>query len=285
MIRILKISILILLLAASFSCDDKKKTINQPEFELADPIDPGSYGTLNQAAYKILFIGNSLTYFHEQPSMLYRLSSQLDKSLYIEQATIPGAQLYHHLSSEFTMDKISSQKWDAAILQEGLLNIAFTSEHNYIITDIDSMKSIILENNPDTKIYYFLPYSLKNGLSGGMTFLESQDLILKGTLKVAEKTDVMIAPVGQAWNNVILNRQDLELFASDGSHPSYKGAYLSACVYFAALFKQSAANNSFQGSLSKANAEYFQEIASETVLDSLPLWRIPADSILQNTAD
>jgi len=281
MLRILTISLLILLLAVSFNCDDKKKTINQPDIELADPIDPGPYGTLSTSALKILFIGNSLIYFHEQPSILYGLADQLDQSLYIEQATIPGAQLYHHLTSEFTLIKISSQKWDIVVLQEGLLYIAYPSEHNYIIADIDSMSRIILDNNSNAKIYYFLPYSLKNGLNEGFTFLESQELILQGTLSVAEKTDVMIAPVGHAWTNVIQDRQDLELFASDGSHPSYSGAYLSACVYYAALFKKSAAYNNYAGGLSKAVAEYFQEAASRTVLDSLALWRIPADTTMQ----
>jgi len=48
-----------------------------------------------------------------------------------------------------------------------------------------------------------------------------------------------VAPVGIAWAEVRRERPSIELFFSDGSHPSAAGSYLAACTLYAALFNRS----------------------------------------------
>jgi len=57
-------------------------------------------------------------------------------------------------------------------------------------------------------------------------------------------------------------------------HPSYLGSFLGAAVYFATIFRESAAGNPYGGTLSSDVAQYLRTAASETVLDSLDVWRL-----------
>jgi len=45
--------------------------------------------------------------------------------------------------------------------------------------------------------------------------------------------------VGPAWMLVREKRPELELYISDGSHPSAAGSYLAACTFYATLFRAS----------------------------------------------
>ena len=47
------------------------------------------------------------------------------------------------------------------------------------------------------------------------------------------------ARVGDAWADVRTNHPEIELYQSDGSHPSVEGTYLAACVFYGALFQKS----------------------------------------------
>jgi hypothetical protein len=53
--------------------------------------------------------------------------------------------------------------------------------------------------------------------------------------QVAAENDALLVPVGHAWLLAMKERPKIELYAPDGSHPSKLGAYLTACVFYAAL--------------------------------------------------
>jgi len=247
--------------------------------DLPDPVDPGSIGSLDSLSLKILFIGNSLTYYNDQPHLFWYMANSVGKKLYIDQATIPGAHMLDHLGSEFTKDKISSQKWDIVILQEAIDGIAFSENHAYIIDYLQEMKTLILANNSQTKIAYFLSWTLKRGYQQGYQFYSYetfQKMLRDGTAAVSKKMDFMVAPVGWAWYKVIQEQPEIQLFNMDGSHPSFIGSYLGACVYFVMIFQESVVDNPFSVLINKNHANYQQETATKTVMDSLGYWNIPA---------
>ncbi|MGB1248246.1 MAG: T9SS type A sorting domain-containing protein, partial [Chitinophagales bacterium] len=71
----------------------------------------------------------------------------------------------------------------------------------------------------------------------------------------------------------------IDLYTNDGSHPSAAGSYLAACVFYSSMYRKSTIGNSYHFSLDAATALTLQTIASETVLDSLDMWRIGANDI------
>ena len=63
-----------------------------------------------------------------------------------------------------------------------------------------------------------------------------QQLTEKTYLEMADVLDAYCAPVGEAWRRVHAECPSLQLYNSDGSHPSPAGSYLAACVFYAIFF-------------------------------------------------
>ena len=79
-----------------------------------------------------------------------------------------------------------------------------------------------------------------------------------------------ISPVGEAWRLAALRRPGLELHQSDGNHANEIGGYLTACVFYAVVHRESPVGlpNSFDTpgrriSVDSNAAAYLQGVAWE----------------------
>ena len=79
-----------------------------------------------------------------------------------------------------------------------------------------------------------------------------------------------LANVGSAFLKVKRDKQSpfshRELYDPDGSHPSLKGSYLAASVFFTSLFGASPEGLSYPQGLSETSARYIQRAAARTRL-------------------
>ena len=70
---------------------------------------------------KVLFVGNSYTYFSNLPQMVSLISDSTDTKLITEKSTAGGARLSQHWKGErglTTMEKIKEGRYDIVVLQE-----------------------------------------------------------------------------------------------------------------------------------------------------------------------
>jgi hypothetical protein len=74
-----------------------------------------------------------------------------------------------------------------------------------------------------------------------------------------------LSNVGGAWAQIHRDEDapfaHRELYDPDGSHPSLKGSYLAAAVFFTTLFKTSPEGLSYPQGLSETSARYLQRVA------------------------
>jgi hypothetical protein len=230
---------------------------------------------------KILFIGNSLTFYNDMPDMLEQMAIEAGKSVLVEQATLAGVALRSMVNNEMVIDKINSLAWDYVILQSDDIT-AFPDMYNIEINTLNTFVNRIISNNESTKIIYKMVWGLRNGvtiqeLNGELVYYSYEQYMRKiydGTLYIAEQAGVEISPVGWTWKEVRNNYPDIELFASDNAHPSYLGSYLTAAVHYTSIFKETCVNNNYIGNLSQDIAFELQTKASSMVLDSLHLWNM-----------
>jgi len=101
--------------------------------------------------------------------------------------------------------------------------------------------------------------------------------IYSHTLQYSEEIGYEVAPVGWAWYGVLdeLNYPLHYLHMSDWNHPSLRGSYLMACVVYSSLFQESTTGNPYNAGLPEDEVNFFQEVATDTVLNNLELWNIP----------
>lgn len=89
------------------------------------------------------------------------------------------------------------------------------------------------------------------------------------TIKVANKADMMVVPVGLAFAEVRKSRPDLVMHMPDKSHPTAAGTYLYGAVLYSTLFHRSPEDINYLGECEKPlatdTAEFLRRTAWKTV--------------------
>ena len=84
---------------------------------------------------------------------------------------------------------------------------------------------------------------------------------------LANEIGGMVIPVGLAFERALKVKPNLRLHIEDNKHPTLEGTYLSACVFYAALYDDSPIGNEYDAGLDSKMVAFLQEIAWATVND------------------
>jgi hypothetical protein len=103
---------------------------------------------------------------------------------------------------------------------------------------------------------------------GITTFNQMQDALSKAYLQVGQERSAEVAPVGIAWQKVRSSYDgQIELYNSDGTHPSFAGSYLAACLLYASICDRSPVGNTYKETLIQDVADILQKKAYEAYLE------------------
>jgi len=234
--------------------------------------------------YDVLFIGNSYIYYNDLPIMLDNLANSLGDDINFEQSTIGGETLEGHSTSPFTINKINQSNWDYVILQGQSQRSALSP--SYVATNVtpfaQQLVNLIETNNVCSEPLFFMTWGRKNGDQSYCafyppvcTFDGMQSRLRDSYLNYGLNNSATISPVGIAWKRVMDQNSNINLYRNDNSHPSERGTYLTACTFYATIFKKSPIGASFKPSgMNQSTATFLQTIAHKVVLDSLATWNI-----------
>ena len=179
---------------------------------------------------KVLFVGNSYTYWHKLDQIVTLFSDQAETKLETERVTIGGAKLREHWWGERglkTKEKIRNGKYDIVVLQEYSLGA---------IHDADSLRKYgklfcdyIRENG--AKPYLYVTWAREK-------VPQYQEAINRVYAEVANENRAIVVPVGKTWERARQLRPTFGIYHTDGSHPSAMGTYLTACVFIATILHE-----------------------------------------------
>lgn len=180
---------------------------------------------------KVLFVGNSYTYFWNLPQTVQAMAKTNKVDLTTRQSTSGGVHWGHHWRGERNLNTQS-------IIKEGDFDALVLQNH--------SMSTF---NRVDSMFHYGQRLSKLGKKKGAQIFLYMtwgrewnpymQATITKEYTRLAKKLKAKIVPVGPAWERARQLRPNFPLYDEDGSHPSSLGTYLSACVFYGILTNQS----------------------------------------------
>ncbi len=183
---------------------------------------PDSTGAL--PPLRVLFIGNSYTFYNDMPKQLQQIATSMgDKRRIITERVVYGGRaLREHWSDTLALAAIRRGGWDLVVLQEHSLGAL---------------------NAPDTMRKYIRMFCEEIRKVGAIPVLymtwarqyrpESQDSIARVYSRIGRDVGALVAPVGLAWQRVRHEYPAIVLFDPDGTHPSSEGSYLAACVFYA----------------------------------------------------
>jgi len=227
---------------------------------------------------RILFLGNSYTYYNDFPDMFRLLSASGGYNVLSDSVTKSGGSLIYFSDKESNLELTHSQvaavfneklksKWDIVVLQEQSRVPAIPEERiNEMYPMVRELNQKISDNGAETML--FMTWGYRDGLiaDGYANYEEMQEAITEGYMGIAEELSIPVSPVGIAFFNARLKDSHINLWKDDNSHPSVEGSYLAACVFYAKIFHTSPVGLSYRATLPKATAEFLQQIAAETVL-------------------
>lgn len=169
-------------------------------------------------AIRVLFVGNSLTYWNEMPWMVEQISANGTPKVSTAFAGGSGMSLRQQWQSAKTLRTIRENEWDYVVLQgqssEPERNHAEFARYGALL-DAEIRKR-------GAKTVFFLTWANRG---------RPQGPISERYRFLAKSRGALVAPVGIAWQE--LAKKGLDLYDGSGVHPNLGGTYLSACVFYA----------------------------------------------------
>ncbi|MEX1132776.1 MAG: PKD domain-containing protein [Flavobacteriales bacterium] len=232
---------------------------------------------------RVLFIGNSYTGANNLPEMTRQLALSLGDTLVVQSSTPGGFTFQGHTTNATTQTLIAQGNWDHVVLQEQSQVPSFPPAQvavdclPYAAALVDAIRG----PSPCAETVFYMTWGRENGDAQNCatwppvcSYDGMQQRLRDSYLQMAMDNSAECAPVGVAWKRVREEYPGIQLYATDGSHPSVAGTYLVACTMYSTFFRRSSAGASFNSSLDASTAATLQAMASAVVLDSMAVWNI-----------
>ena len=232
---------------------------------------------------KVLFVGNSYTYANDLPLMLSKLAKSTGDSLYYDSSTGGGQTLQGHSASLATIGKIQQGIWDYVVLQEQSQRPSFPMSQ--VSVEVFPYAKILCDTiryyNNCTSPLFFMTWGRQNGDQANcatwppVCTYEGMDSLLKLRYRMmADSNKALVSPVGAVWHYIRDNYPVMNLYSSDGSHPSLLGSYVAACTFYTMVFNKSPLLISNDYGLSDTDAVNIRNATQLIVYDSLSKWNV-----------
>ena len=235
-----------------------------------------------QDTLRMLFLGNSYTYYHTYPAIFkeiaWREGHYADCNIFIS----GGYTMKAHLANPHSMEQVDKGGYDYVMLQDQsiLPTLNGTADDAGSAEQMTKMIKRVRKSSPDAKVSLEITWGRKFGnnnfgkyakyIEKYPQFYSSYDAMQQRLMDVmtaeAEQNNAMLTPVGYAWQIVMHEREDINLYHKDNHHQSYAGSYLAAAVAYLTVYKQPFGNNAANCKLSPEIAAYLRSVAERVVL-------------------
>ena len=196
---------------------------------------------LDGQMYEILYIGNSLTYVHDIPSIIKNMIEADGAYISYCQDTPGGSYLKDHRNNfdilinkyDFTHVILQGQSYEAI------------SNFNEFRSEILRYNQIIQNKNSKTNVILYQSWAYNRDVYNGLTKYEMTKKLADAYKSVATEINADITRSGEAFK---LFETEIGLTPSlyqDMNHQSLYGAYLSACVHYTTITGRKASDNTY----------------------------------------
>jgi hypothetical protein len=250
--------------------------------------------SFSQEEIKVLFLGNSYTYYNDLPKIIKDIATNEDKTFIYESVSPGGCTFFLHLEEQQgSLSKIRQGDWDYVVLQEqSQLPVIDYYRHNTFKPTYKALHDSIMLYNPEAKVIGYLTWGRRYGGQQCVDFGEGlycsadfvdfnhmQDTLTAAYCENAYATNSYIAPVGEAWRAALNADPNLVLHSSDNSHPSYDGSYLAACIFYSVFWNKSSVGIYHDKQIDDSKAELLQTISDEVFFNNLEKWNFKTDTV------
>jgi hypothetical protein len=217
--------------------------------------DTGAEGPPQEAPFRILFVGNSLTAENDLPGVVARIAEAAGRRPVETRTVAPGGvSLEEHWTSTGAREALAEEGWDAVVLQQGPSSLPDSRAH--LVTwakrwadeaRAHGARPALLTVWPEEERASALP-----------------DVIASYEAAAAE-SGAELLPAGAAWRAAWRRDSGLGLYGSDGFHPGELGTELAALVVYAGLTGASPGGLALDDAVPADSARILREAAAEAL--------------------
>jgi hypothetical protein len=174
---------------------------------------------------KILFVGNSLTYFNDLPSRVADIGASKGNLVEQEMMAYPNYAIQDHWNEGCLQSMISSGYYDFIVVQQGPSSQADGAQS---LLDYGELIQQLCKQH-DTKLAFFMVWPARVNYH---TF----NGVISNYTSAAYATGAILCPVGYAWKRYIDDTGDWSYYGPDDFHPSAVGTGVAAEIIYNSLF-------------------------------------------------
>lgn len=170
-------------------------------------------------AQKILFVGNSLTYTNNMPSILENIGKSNGFDITTQCICKPNYGLEDHINEGLVAPELRKTQYDFVIFQQGPSSQAYGRKS---LLEYGKQLSMMALASHATPAYLMVWPST--------TYYQTFDGVIKNHTDAARSNGSMLIPLGIVWQKFNKEHKEYELYGPDGFHPSRLGSLLEAMV-------------------------------------------------------
>lgn len=225
-------------------------------------LEPGDGGNNNGTVVspdlskevRVLFIGNSLTYVNNLPSVVKALADGAGlPATQVETIAFPDYALEDHWNQGLARAAVEKDGWTHVVMQQG--PSALESSRVNLLQWVGTFGEAIKAHGAMPGMYSVWPSTDRSG---------DFDRVSESYRLAAESVEGQYYPAGDAWRAAWRRNSSLALYGGDGFHPSSLGTYAAAVTIVAVIYNRSPVGLPTL-SIQAATATLLQESAAEAI--------------------
>lgn len=175
--------------------------------------------------YRILFVGNSLTYTNDLPNLVSAVAAENGRKISVETIAFPNYSLEDHWNDGKIQTMIASGKYNFVIVQQGPSS---QDEGRVMLQDYGAKLAKLCSQHKTKLVFYMVWPAISN--------YKSFDGVIQNYTDAATHAKAILCPVGKRWKEYIDTTNDYLYYGPDGFHPSLKGSEVAAAIIYKTLF-------------------------------------------------
>lgn len=186
----------------------------------------------------VLFVGNS--YSFGVPKEFSELCRKSGRTVKVDEITKGGWKLSDHEKNGSA--KTFGEGWDVIVLQEQSQLPSF-AENQIRAESLPACGTLVVAaRKAGARAVLYETWGSRDGDKQNEkdfpndTYAAMQARLISGYKFLAKETGAEIATVGEAWQIVRAHKPEIDLYLTDGRHPSASGIHLAASVFYAKIF-------------------------------------------------
>lgn len=218
--------------------------------------------------YSILFIGNSMTYYHDMPTAIFeKMAASAGFDVTVRSVTAGGRFLWEHLSlddepARAAKAALAADKagvYDFVVLQEGMPDLYTRTESFY--GAVRTLAGRIRTLGAKPVLYARMGNKRGNPEldDPACTYEHVYQTIVEAHETISQELDIPVAWAVRAAYEMNEGPLPFDLYDPDRSHPSYAGSYVAALCVFTALFGADPTMITYDGELPPDQAALCRE--------------------------